>query len=515
MKPELSPRNVNLALVVLLILVMCSQLGFIVPLGGGLPVTVADVLVALAFVGIALRLVSTRFRGIKPPPLQGLALVAIALIALARTRPITFAAIKEPLQLAEYFIFAFFVFSNVAETRDLKLLLTAFAVATAAVVIWAGYHYLACDSPLDVRAGYGNRNLLGAFLAIALPMLYGLAVHIRSWRWRLVLLAIVALGLFVNLSGAAVLVTLVVLGLLSALRGQRALVPFAIVLAIALLFVPRVLRPHHADAVFSSVAVNVDDNYLLSDRALVARARELLHPTHEIIADHSGERVMPPSRPLDALRLLNLLNARRPLKGEDEFGLFVEVNRTIATAVSQAQLAAYPLNDPQLAVRYQRWGAALAAIRSLWQKPLDALFGKGLVPYHKVVNPFMTQRLQYRTDEPEVYNVAAPEPFTHNLWLKTLLLTGLAGFLVLAWLVGSFLHRSARLYREAHSELILGVALGAIGGILGFTLAGIFTETIVRGLAIPFVFVLATVAIAERIVHGDPQSALEQLTRHD
>ena len=514
MKPEPSLRNVNLGLVVLLILVMCSQIGFSVPIGGGLPVTIADVLVALAFVGIALRLISSRLRGIKPPPLQAAALVAIALVALARTRPMSFAAIKEPLQLAEYFLFAFFVFANVAETRDLEVLLTAFAVATGAVVLWTAYHYLMCDSPLDVRAGYANRNLLGAFLAIALPMLYGLALHVRPWRARLGLLAIVLVGLLVNLSGAAVLVALVVLGVLSALRGQKALVPFAVVLAVALLLAPRMLRRYHTDALFSSVAVTVDDNYLLSDPGLVARARELLHPTREIAADHSGERIMPAPRPLDARRLLNLLAARRPLKGE-EIELFVEVNRTITTSVSQERLAAYPLDTAQLAVRYQRWNAALTCARALWDKPLDALFGKGLAPYHKALNPFMPGRLQYRTDEPEVYNVAAPEPFTHNLWLKSLIQTGLVGFLALAWLVGSFLHRAARLYRDAHSELALGVALGAIGGILGFTFAGLFTETIVRGLAIPFVFVLATVAIAERIVHGDRQSALEQLTRND
>ena len=59
------------------------------------------------------------------------------------------------------------------------------------------------------------------------------------------------------------------------------------------------------------------------------------------------------------------------------------------------------------------------------------------------------------------------------------------------------------------------MALGAIGSILGFTFAGLFTETLVRGIGMPFVFILATVAITERIVRGNGRSAIEQLTRYD
>ena len=517
MKPRISLRTVCLGLVLLLIVAMCSQVEFRVPVGGGrFPVTIADVVLAVAFVGAVLHVLSRRLRGTRHVPVQAVALVAVALVALARTRPLTFNAVKEPLQLAEYFLFAFFVFVNVAETRDLRPMLVAFVAATAGVVVWAGVHYFAVESPFHVRGSYANRNLLGAFLAIALPVLYGLALHARRWPWRLVLLAVVLVGLAVNLSGGALLATLVVLGLLSALRGQRALIPYAVFLCIATLLGPRLLpRRGHTDALFGSVAVTVDDNFLLSDRQMVARARELLHPTRKIPADHhSGEMIMPQPRPLDARRLLRLLGERRNLVGS-EVDLYADIVRTIEASVSQQRLDSYPLDRPHLAVRYQRWDAAVGAARQLFSRPLDALFGRGIVPYHETLKPFMTARLQYRTDEPEVYNIAAPEPFTHNLWLKTLVLTGLLGFLALAWLVASFLGRAARLYREARSELALGTALGAIGGILGFALAGLFTETIVRGIGMPFVFVLAAVAITERIVRGEGQSAIEQLTRYD
>jgi len=522
-KPTLSLRTVNLGLVVLLILVMCSQLGFQVPLGrAALPVTIADVVLALAVIGVALSLLSRKLRGIRLPPIQAFVLVAIALIAVARAPGGKLGAAKEALQLIEYFLVAFFVFVNVAETRDLKLYLAAFAIATAAVVAWAAIHYVVCDSPFRIRAGYANRNGLGAFLAISLPMLYGLALHARRWLWRILLLLVVACGLFVTLAGGALLVTLVVLGILSALRGQRALLPYAVFLCFALTVGPHLLaRRHHADALHSSVAVTVDDNFLLSDLAMVDRARELLRPTRKIPTDPSaGEAILPAPRPLDARRLLNLLANRGSLRGDhpvyrESLKLFVEVERTIDSSITPQQLASYPLDTPQLAVRYQRWGAAVACARTFGGSARGALLGMGMLPYHEALKPFMSQRLQYRTDEPDVYNVAAPEPMTHNLWLKTLVLTGVLGLLALAWLVATFLHRAHLLYRRAHSELALGTALGTIGSILGFSLAGLFTETVARGLTIPFVFVLAAAAVAERIVRGDGRTALEQLTRYD
>ncbi len=516
MKLTLSLRTVCLGLVLLLIVVMCSQVEFRVPLGSArVPVTIADVVLAVALVGAALHVLARRFRGMRLPPLPAFAFVAVAFVALARTSPLGLDAVKEPLQLIEYFLAAYFVFVNIAETRDLRPMLAAFALTTAGVVVWAGIHYLAVQSPFDVRGSYANRNLLGAFLAIALPMLYGIALHARRWRWRIPLLAIVVGGLAVNLSGGAVLVTLIVLGALSALMGQRAFIPYGVVLCLALLFGPRVLpRAHHTDALFSSVAVKVDDNFLLSDAQLVARARELLHPTRRIPADKSGELIMPQPRPLDAARLLRLLGERRDLLGS-EVDLYVEVARTVGADVSQQERASYALDRPQLAVRYQRWHAAVLCVRGLFDGAWAALFGRGIVPYHEAIKPFMGGRLQYRTDEPEVFNIAAPEPFTHCQWLMTFVQTGLLGFLTLAWLVGTFLHRAERLYRAARSELALGTALGAVGGILGFALVGLFTETIVRGIAIPFVFVLAAVAVTERIVHGAGRSAIEQLTRYD
>jgi hypothetical protein len=444
-------------------------------------------------------------------------------VALLRSQSKAEAA-KEVLQLAEYFLVAYAVFVNVAETGDLKPFLIAFAASTGVVVLWGLVGYFTAESALDVRASFKDRNALGAFLACALPPLYGIALYARTWPVRIALLALVALGLLVNLSGGAVLVTLLVLGVLSAVRSHRALAAYAAALALILVVAPWLLpRPHHTDVLFSSIAPYVDDNFLLSDKQLVETARELLNPTQVVELDKRGTRGLPPPSPLDAARLLDLLSKRRPLT-RDEIVLRVEIEDAIK-AIAPEKADAYPLRGPQVAFRYRSWDAAITCARSLWwarkdqveKHKGDPFFGYGFSDYQEVlVGRFMPgERAQYRTNQREVFNVAAAEPFTFNQWLKSLVQTGLVGFLALAALVATFLGRAARLYATAHSELMLGVALGGLGAVLGFALVGIFTENVTRGLAIPFVFVCAAIAIGERIVYGESKAALEQLNGYD
>jgi len=268
----------------------------------------------------------------------------------------------------------------------------------------------------------------------------------------------------------------------SALRGPRTLVAHVCLLGLVSMVAPGLLpRPYHTDTLASSIALKVNDNFLLSDRAMVARARELFKPT----------------------RLLNLLNARRPLR-KDELALMVQVKNAINNAVPEDQVANYPLKAPRVAVRYQRWNAALLALRNLWHtRQPETLRGNPLTGYG------------LNTDEPEVFNVAAPEPMTHNVWLKTAAQSGLLGLLSLVWLVGHFLGRATRLHDAAHSDLMLGLALAVVGGVSGFALAGIFTENIARGLALPFVFLCSLVVLGERIVHGEPQKPRWELSRYD
>lgn len=521
MKPKLDLAAINLGLLVLLVLVMGNQLGIELPLGKArLPVTLADAVLALAAVGAGLKILGRRGRGTRFPPLPAFALVAAACTALARptARP---EAAKEILQLIEYCLVAFAVFLNVPERGDLKALLAAFAAAAAIAALWAGGQYLTCESPLDVRAGYLNRNALGAYLAMALPFLYGLALHVRCWGVRLLLFALAAVGTFANLSGGAVLATLAALGVLSAVKGQRALVLYLAVLCLAFFAAPKVLpRPHHSDILRSSVAPYVRDNFLLSDGELFARARELSRAADEAIAANPDA---PPPRDLwDARHLMEFLYQRR---GSDrrrlapaQWALYAELQEKTARLAESFPEAAErsAFAESRLAVRYQRWHAAIACARKLAEKPLDALFGLGFVDYHAAIEPFRPgAKLQYFSNVPEVFNVATSEPFTHDIWLKALVQTGLVGLLALAWLVLEFIGRAARLYAAARSELPLGIALGALGGILGFALAGIFTETLARGLAMPFVFICSIVILAERIVHGEGTQQVQQLKRND
>lgn len=521
MKLSLCLRTANLALAVLLILVMGGQrLGFSVPFGkAGLPITAADVVLALAVIGVGLRLLSRKAPKFRLPPLQAFVPVAAACVSFARS-DVRLDAAKEVLQLIEYFLVAFAVFLNVAETGDLKALLVAFAASTALIVLWAGWQYLTCSATLDVRAFFSNRNALGAFLALALPLLYGLALHLRCWGIRLLLLVLVAAGLAVNLSGGAVLVTLLVLGVLSALRGRRVLVLYLGAVGLILLAAPRLLpRPHQTDVLFSSLTPYVSDNFLLGDKALFARAEELSDGAFTVMAKNPD--AAPPRTLFDAAHLMEFLAKRRGgdrRLGDEQRALYITLKGAVAQAAARFPDAANTsvLTHPRVAVRYQRWQGAITSIRNHWDGLPGALFGLGFVGYDAAIDPLRgEEKISYDTREVEAYNVATTESFTDNTWFKALVQTGLVGFLALAWFVAVFLGRALRLYGAARSELMLGVTLGTAGGILGFALVGIFTETVARGLTIPFVFLCVLVVLAERIVLGEGGPHLEELKPND
>jgi len=513
-KLKLDLPTINRVLLVLLALTMATTIGFEVSAGGmRLPVTAADMLVALTAVGAALQLLKQRMRGLRLPPAQVIALVVVAVVALVRSADRGGAA-KEVLQIVEYFLVAYLVFVNVTRAGDLRALFLAFAVATTAIVAWALVQYLSAGvSPFRVRGSFDNRNQLGAFLAIALPFLYGCALHFRCLGFRILLLVVVAAGLVVTLSGGALLVILIVLGILSALRGQRAIVPYLVALCLVALVGSRMLpRARHTDALFASIAPYVRDNQLLTNEALSAVARERFAPTHEVIIDHDGEAGMLPSRPYLAKRLLDLRRERQGGKMPAEDGDFFG---RVYGAWDANDNKDDKLEKAVVAVRYRRWAAALSTAKDMTGSVGLALFGHGFTPYHDILGMLPGTALQYRTDEPDLYNIGASEPFTHNVWFTALLQMGLLGLLAVFWLVAGFLGRAIKVYGAAHSEFAQGIALGAIGAILSFGVVGLFTENLGRGLAIPFVFILATVALIERIVYGDPTRRLTKAGRKE
>jgi len=108
-------------------------------------------------------------------------------------------------QLIEYFVAAYLVFVYVLRRqRGLRVAMIALFVSVSATLLFAGVQYL---QPADevpawrVCAAFGNRNVLAAFLALAVPLVWGYALGCGCWGLRLWAAALALAALCVMTAG--------------------------------------------------------------------------------------------------------------------------------------------------------------------------------------------------------------------------------------------------------------------------------------------------------------------------
>lgn len=165
------------------------------------------------------------------------------------------------LQHAEYFIAAYLLFiTALADRKVFRLLLAVFLGVSALAVLAGVVHYATpAMAPFQVRSFFGNSSVFGGFLALALPLIFGLALMVDNVRWRIGLLAVVLAGVAVTLSGGTFLALALAFAGLAMARGWKGFVATAaVLLAVVFLVLPHLPR-HNPDALRESIAFFDDD----------------------------------------------------------------------------------------------------------------------------------------------------------------------------------------------------------------------------------------------------------------
>jgi len=191
------------------------------------------------------------------PPLFTWLFVLQSALSLLRTGDLIGSA-KEIIQGVEYFVLAFMLFaSNLRRPKHLDRAVFLFLAVATAVVLVGAAQYLRTDSVPDFGVGgtLGNRNVLGGFLALSLPVFFGLMVHDRN-LWRRVWYALVVLiGLIVNLSGGTFMALFVAFAVISGLKSRNLCLGVTCVfLLLATVLLPRLPR-HNGEVLLDSVAM--------------------------------------------------------------------------------------------------------------------------------------------------------------------------------------------------------------------------------------------------------------------
>lgn len=137
-------------------------------------------------------------------------------------------AIKETVQILLYFVVAPLLFLAFIEApranrnRRIAILLAALLAPLALNIVVAALQYThAGTDDLAVGGLFNNRNVLGGWFTLTVPILFGLALACKRW-WALFLTGLVLLAvLSVTLSGAAYTVLALACLILALRRGAR------------------------------------------------------------------------------------------------------------------------------------------------------------------------------------------------------------------------------------------------------------------------------------------------------
>ena len=204
---------------------------------------VVDIVLACAFgLWLLRRLIRRDF---SRPPICGAALMAVVWLCLSLVPQLKGSAggdievsrlgVAKVVQFVEFFVVGYILFAETFQDsrRRRRAIGLFFCIASLAVIIALAQYASAATAVLHVRGSwFDNRNTFGAFLAMALPLLWGVGIFSRSRPAVAAAAVLVLAGLCVSLSGGAFLAICAGVLFVAALRGRTAFVATAVALVL-------------------------------------------------------------------------------------------------------------------------------------------------------------------------------------------------------------------------------------------------------------------------------------------
>lgn len=174
---------------------------------------------------------------IRSLPVTGMCFLVLAALSLLRAENLL-KGVKEIFQFVEYFVAAYLVF--VGSLRDPALRHVSFrmaGVAATLILLLALIQYGVPFFPdFRVAGTFGNSNVLGGFLALTMPVWFGLLACVRRPFFSLWHLVCLAGSAFVLLAGGAAVGVMVAVLLVAAFRGTRTILFAVVVMVLVCLF---------------------------------------------------------------------------------------------------------------------------------------------------------------------------------------------------------------------------------------------------------------------------------------
>jgi len=195
------------------------------------------------------------------PPLYSLLFILVAVVSSLKASP-SLASFKDVFQWVEYFVAATMLFaSNVDNPRLTRTITYTFlGVATAVVALGFIQYLTPSTEAFRIRGAFGNRNVLGGYISLVLPLCFGLLLFDSNGLRRIWYGLLLAIGSIITLSGGTLIAVSLSMGTLAMVKSPRAFAVLAVVCLAAGAFVFPHLPRNNGGILYESIRLYDDNN---------------------------------------------------------------------------------------------------------------------------------------------------------------------------------------------------------------------------------------------------------------
>lgn len=413
-----------------------------------LNLTVADLLIGLALLIWVIKvIINKEVKRIKIPPAPILIFLFVCAISVINAFSITEWA-KELIQFIEYLFLFYILLINNPYTLRPKVITNILLGFSTVILLVAFYQNFVLDgAPYLIRGFFENRNILGTFLCMTIPLVYGRFIYSSNLFHRIWLVLLMGLVLLVLLSGSALISILISLLIMSIIISRKLLYRFIIATLLIGVLCPFIMPEKNVRALAEFATIyekgDINDNFyrrltILGDlKKTVLFNKQIGDKSIAITSDLLMSPIMPEIRQGD--------------RYSDMSG------------------------EKHIKNHYLEMQAALSMTAE------NTFIGAGLGNFQSNIGKFYNRLPKVNTSEPNQHN-------GYLILSSTLGVLGLAAFFMML----SFYGRNAIvLFNNADKADHKGLYIGLCGSIIVCAINNLFCVLLVSVLMIPLVLIFA------------------------
>jgi hypothetical protein len=407
----------------------------------------ADILIGLAFSLWFFKVIFYKeLKQIKLPPISILIFAGIGALSFVNALSMT-EWVKELVQIIEYFIvFYLLLLNNLQKIKILTIINILFSLTTFILLLALLQHTVLNGSPYLIRGLFENRNIMGLFLCMVIPLAYASFLYSTSVFRKAWILALLFLSLIVMTSGSAIFSLTLSLFVVSFLHSTKTSLKYAFVLVLLTPIYFYIFPQKNINSVKEFVNIyeqgNINENYYRIQTILYDVKKPIL------LTKNTGA---------NSLVISN--------------NVFIP---SILPEIRKGEIYKNLIGKKLLKNRYMEMQAALNMISD------NTLIGVGLGNFQTNIGTY------YR----ELPKVNTAEPNQHNGYLIMGSTAGILGLAALLWILVLSLKNNYLSFKNEKDPHELFIYSGLFGSLLACMIENNFSYLFSASLIVPLILII-------------------------